>query len=1127
MRRACASFLVVLILCWSAPASAFTTRVHIVLANEIRDALVASGDGTIRLRWSEATVRIPQVDADAIVNQPLAFRAGAVGPDNTVFPAVTDGTHSVHQDPYRQCELLYLEAFTEAERAYALGCFLHGATDAVAHHFVNGFTGETFTLTPLSSNRTSHFSNVVGHMVTESAIQGAWRRSDPSAFNSASLEHRIPQDFVLRTYFDVDSPVWQRMARDPMSRWEAARTADPSGNLTTWSTRAGFSTWEYLAMAPQYVNELERLRVALRTTMQARITTLAASPSVDARPGPDGVIGTVDDVTACSASCPREFGEYWILVRLLAPRFDTRGNPLPSAFDKISEDLGANLYEFMPALVEVIQRTSTDLNAGIANDADHGLDINPIRLAANFAPIDDWADRTLAIDWTSAGRAVSPEWYTSLSDFLAMFSVRVTVADILALLFEPIIDEIREVLLTQVRGRAEQYVDELKGAYESDRPGWESRFDDELSASGPPTLAGHVLENIENGGLLAYAFNLTAASLANREVLLVDSDPIEHGPASFDASYTPEWTQVALCSYLRDSVFPQGTGLRPLLSVQVGGTFHAAVMPEDSPVECHGGSLMSFGDPNAENCEHTDLASLTSTTRGSLSRAYPPELAAGNPRCRGLIVPGLPLPPVMPDAGMMTQADSGPRPVDSGPLDSSVSPDGAMETPIATPSSCGCTVAGAKTSSSLSWLALALGTLLVARRRRLGVLASCALVGCGAPSEALPDGGVDVSAMPDAALVQQDDAGLDAAALPDAATPMDAPDMTRERFLASLDGTVWNARQTRTESAGDLERAYELHFSGGSEPMWGEIRNPYGPARLRVLRFMRIGRGACSSERRCEIATTVTIPDATWETPSSLRGDMETFTMEIREGSPRTLSVTSASTGIEEVYQEGAWPAPTRGLTAEVRVFRGGSDEPISDAFCTSGAIFSSDINRPVLWDFARGVSTEPTLGFDVAAGVPLGEWNDVDNRFGVRDVDGFGPSDLGGSERTDQFYFLVRYRGFIDHPGGRFQIREEDDSVEDAVWAFAGAGVGGRTLDDLFLEVHHFPPPDETSDAPSRTLSAGEVPIEIIIPRCEMAFTSAGQVRVEMRLGGGAYGLVMDQPVRPLLDATLFPPVL
>ena len=113
-------------------ASAYTTRVHIVMANEVREALIASGDGTIELRWSGATVRLPPEDADAIVNQPLAFRAGAIGPDNTVFPGMTDGSHGVHQDPYGQCELLYMEAITEVERAYALGCFLHGATDAVA-----------------------------------------------------------------------------------------------------------------------------------------------------------------------------------------------------------------------------------------------------------------------------------------------------------------------------------------------------------------------------------------------------------------------------------------------------------------------------------------------------------------------------------------------------------------------------------------------------------------------------------------------------------------------------------------------------------------------------------------------------------------------------------------------------------------------------------------------------------------------------------------------------------------------------------------------------------------------------------------------------------------------------------
>jgi hypothetical protein len=116
MRRTL-TWIVTIALVWSATsrASAFTTRVHIALSNEIREALIASPDGrTIRLRWSEHSVTLPQEDADAIVNQPLAFRAGAVGPDNIVFPAMTDGTHGVTQDPYRQCEILYGEALTEA-----------------------------------------------------------------------------------------------------------------------------------------------------------------------------------------------------------------------------------------------------------------------------------------------------------------------------------------------------------------------------------------------------------------------------------------------------------------------------------------------------------------------------------------------------------------------------------------------------------------------------------------------------------------------------------------------------------------------------------------------------------------------------------------------------------------------------------------------------------------------------------------------------------------------------------------------------------------------------------------------------------------------------------------------------
>lgn len=712
MRRPFSAVLLTIIVLWAAPASAFTTRVHIVLSNEIRQSLIESGDGTIRLRWSTHSVQIPRADADAIVNQPEAFRAGAIGPDNTVFPAMTDGTHGVEQDPYRQCELLYGEAFTEAERAYALGCFLHGATDAIAHHFVNHFTGETFTLSPLSLSRVEGYHNVIGHIVTESVIQGAIYESDPTAFSALALDHEIPQDFVLRTYFDVDSPIWQRMAQHPMERWEAARAADPEGDLTSWVSAAELAPWEQIAMAPQYVEELERLRAGVRDTMTARIATLATDPDIDAEPGPDGMIGTVDDETACSASCPAEFGEYWILVHLLAPRFDTRGNPLPSAFDKISTDLGANLYEFLPAFVQVIQNISTELNGEITDAGDHGLDVDRARITALFAPVDDWAARTFAIDWTSAGMAVGPDWYNDLSAFLSMFSVRVTIPDILGLLLQPIVDQIRDALITQVRDRAATFIDTLKGEYDRDRGGWETDVANGLAASRPPALDGHALDYVGDSGLIAHAFNLTAASLASHEVLLVAADPIANGPTSFDASYTPEWTQIGLCDYLREAVFPYGMGLRPLLSVEQGATFYGGTMPEDAPVECHDGSLSSFGAPSATSCAHTDLDMLLTAGSGSLSRAYPPAHASGAPACRGLRIPGLPEPPPPPDGGMvMPGVDGGmPMAVDAG---GPPAPGGE--------SGCGCVVVGARSERSprLAWLTGALvGLMLVCQRRR-------------------------------------------------------------------------------------------------------------------------------------------------------------------------------------------------------------------------------------------------------------------------------------------------------------------------------------------------------------------------------------------------------------------------
>src|SRR3712207_4987880 len=91
------------------PAWAFTTRIHIMLSNELREGLEAGGgNGRLPLLLSEFAAQLSEDDARAIVENPLAFRAGAVGPDNIVFPAsLTDPSHGVHYHPWVQCELLY------------------------------------------------------------------------------------------------------------------------------------------------------------------------------------------------------------------------------------------------------------------------------------------------------------------------------------------------------------------------------------------------------------------------------------------------------------------------------------------------------------------------------------------------------------------------------------------------------------------------------------------------------------------------------------------------------------------------------------------------------------------------------------------------------------------------------------------------------------------------------------------------------------------------------------------------------------------------------------------------------------------------------------------------------------
>lgn len=1119
------------------PAHAFTTRVHMVLANQVREALIASPDQrTIPLRWSGEVVRLSDEDAMAIIAEPIAFRGGAIGPDNVVFPAMTDGTHGVEQDPYRLCQMLYDDALNQVERAYALGCFLHGASDAIAHHYVNYMTGETFTLNPLSASRASDFSNVIGHIVTESIIQEGVLNSDPTAMSGTRMDHAIPTSFVLRNYFDTRAILWQTMATHSQEKYDLVLAGDPRATVTTIATTAGFAGYEQLIMAPRYLARLESERMQLREAMVDEITRLQAPP-LSPTPGADGVLGTSDDDTACAASCATEAATYYVFVNLLEPRVDGGGSPLPSAFDKVSDELGNNVSEFLPALVETITNISAQLNTPIdpTDMTDHGFDLDPADVVGLIAPMQAWATRTAAIDFETLGMSVEPAWYTRLTSFLTSIGIDLRIADIIRAFFEPYIAEIREAIIMQVTEVARGYLEELAAGYIAQRDAWIASNNAVLDASTPAGLDRHALDDLFNSGLWNYSFNFAAATFGNHELLLTASDPIANGPASFDASYTHYWSQAGLCGYLQDAIFPQGLGMEALLTIEEAGTFHPAVMPENSPFECHDGALDMFGAANTTTCAHTDLVTLVSTMEGSMSRAYPPELASGMPMCNRITVPGLPEPPPLPDGGVPTG--------DGGTGDGG-SADGGMDT---TDGGCGCSAPG-KSNGGAGLGLLLLGLLgLIIRRRRVRLrrvartakraapsLAAAALlllaIGCD-PGTMEEDGGPPTD---DGGGMDADtDAGdpmIDSGA--DGDVPTDAPDLRRE-LLDRIGVSVWHGLQTRTEGAlGDRERMYEQHFDA-SRLEWVENRNPFGPSQQRVLRSMIVLPDGSSVE------STVMIPGA-WGcpgygcTPATLNGDREAWTMEIMDGTPRTLRLTNTGTGAIENYEEGPAVAPTDGLTAELRVF--GAGGIISDGFCTAGSTLGSE--RTTVFDFARGVyddsPTSEVLGRDVVAGSRHRSWEETGGDFAVTDVSGFEATYLGGTVRSDTNYFTVRYTGTIAHPGGSFCVREDDDELEDAAWVF----MAGYTANDPFLEVHNWvdgdacqgEDPDCTlfcscPEEPCVDLPAGDVEIEVILVHCMMALTTP--MRVQVNVAGGGWQALGDATSSPVINDTYFPPAM
>ncbi len=628
----------------TADAEAYSTRLHIVIANHLRDALIQGDGHAIQLIGTNAHVRLSDEDASAIIENPLAFRAGAIGPDNMIFPGMTDPSHAVWQKPFEQCELLYRAALLPEERAYALGCFLHGSTDAVAHHFVNYLSGETFTLTPLKTGREEDYTNVVRHIAVEAMLEEAELKADPNAFAPGTLTHSIPIGFVQRAYLNEESPLYQLLSKRARARYQRARQARPNGLLHDILAISELEPADHLVLAPLYLDWVDESL----SLMRGRFKTLQDWTTPDGSvlkvtPGPDGVLGTSDDVAQCSVGCPQLAAEYALYAHLMEPRKDAQGRPLPSAFDKVMGKLRSDLDEFVPAYLKTVDNFSSKLNTPYVK-GQQKLDITMVDVDETFRPITEWALAVGRIDYDVLARAIIPDVWLDLWGHLRKLGIKITPPEVMKLLVGPYIEDLKHEVEERIVGAAKEKIKEFTATYRAQYASAKVEYEERLKADSPE--GAYILDDLHASGLAAHTFNIAAAAIANRAVVLPtpSNDPVGMGPASFDTSYSTHWMQAGLCEPIRARVFPYGMGIKGLLTMKKDGQILEPRGTKEPPVECHDGTLGAFtSNPNAQSCEMVELPELVGDPhhRGSITRGYPPEHAANKPTCAtGTDLPG-------------------------------------------------------------------------------------------------------------------------------------------------------------------------------------------------------------------------------------------------------------------------------------------------------------------------------------------------------------------------------------------------------------------------------------------------------------------------------------------------------
>ncbi len=653
---------------------AFTVKVHIFLANAIRADLVRNWEETgvpkIRLKGPDGAparfVRLATADAEAIRDYPEFFRGGAIGPDNTVMPGLTDPSHGWTFAPFSQCSALLDAAQRPDERAYALGCFLHGVSDNAAHHLVNFFTGETFTLTPVESAQDGELRwsllNVVRHMMTEANFEGAVAASVPGAFDAENMRHRIATGLYQRVYLEPDDGgrgLWHWFAGELVARKNDALAAaqlegiDPTEalDLTIEQIRErGLGRRLDRRVIDAYVNFLKTGSpvdlVAPRQMAPADYVLLLPEIVEDTRrflevariQGEDDLRAVEPEWEAAGCGglltvCPELTLTRRLYRHLFAPAEGGGPSRMAHAVTRKSQELD----RIVAAYVQTVENMSNLVTGvGIQHATRGQIEIALQPLSDAIGAVTDFPYDILF-----------PQWAVTIIDNVRWIKG----------LMEGCFTLIKEELKARIVDFIAKHLAELKEALASLMPqvvqdiqAGIARIKDQIKERiGEVKYRAVGLDFTPADGMLGYptqsvwamnAFNSVAGAMANQEVVFMRRATSFHGggPVSFDASFQLEYNQLSVCEDLRAIFYPCGTSAGEMMQPDYR---KCTAMPEaeqlNPPVECHRFDATHFAEsPTPEDCARRSLDDIVAPEGGhigSYTGAFPPHFVERPPEC--------------------------------------------------------------------------------------------------------------------------------------------------------------------------------------------------------------------------------------------------------------------------------------------------------------------------------------------------------------------------------------------------------------------------------------------------------------------------------------------------------------